>query len=141
ATVPTVSSTAVTSAEVGTAYSYDVQSSEEGSAGITYLLSTAPAGMTIDPNTGAITWTPTAAQVGSQNVVVQVVDAAGNGGTQTYAIAVTTTNDPPVATDDTNATDEDTALNIAAPGVLSNDTDPNGDTLTVTAFDAISTRG
>ncbi|NOG48614.1 MAG: cadherin-like domain-containing protein [Chloroflexi bacterium] len=32
--------------------------------------------------------------------------------------------------DDAYATDEDTALNVAAPGVLTNDTDVDGDTLT-----------
>ena len=39
-------------------------------------------------------------------------------------------NDPPVANDDSYSTDEDTTLNVAAPGVLGNDSDPEGDTLT-----------
>jgi len=39
-------------------------------------------------------------------------------------------NTPPVANDDDYSTDEDQLLNVTAPGVLSNDTDPNGDTLT-----------
>ncbi|HKY52887.1 MAG TPA: ExeM/NucH family extracellular endonuclease, partial [Anaerolineales bacterium] len=38
-------------------------------------------------------------------------------------------NAAPVATDDNYSTDEDTALNVAAPGVLANDTDGNGDAL------------
>ena len=38
---------------------------------------------------------------------------------------------PPVATDDTGNTDEDTPLSVPAPGVLANDSDPNGDSLTV----------
>ena len=37
---------------------------------------------------------------------------------------------PPVAADDSYATDEDTPLTVAAPGVLANDTDVDGDTLT-----------
>lgn len=37
---------------------------------------------------------------------------------------------PPVAGNDAYSTAEDTALNIAAPGVLGNDTDPAGNTLT-----------
>jgi VCBS repeat-containing protein len=40
------------------------------------------------------------------------------------------TNDSPVAVDDTYSTAEDTALTPAAPGVLANDTDANGDPLT-----------
>jgi len=142
ASIPSFSSTAVTQAKVGEAYSYNAQSSEEGNVGLTYLLSSPPAGMTIDQNSGVISWTPTASQIGNVNVVVQAVDAAGNTGTQSFTVVVSSDNDPPVATDDTGATDEDTVLNVAAPGVLSNDTDPNsGTTLTVSAFDATSTRG
>ncbi|MBE3136023.1 MAG: tandem-95 repeat protein [Thermoplasmata archaeon] len=39
-------------------------------------------------------------------------------------------NQPPVATPDSYSTNEDTTLTIAAPGVLGNDNDPDGDTLT-----------
>lgn len=142
ASVPTFSSTPITTASVGDAYSYDAQSSEEGTPGRTYLLANPPAGMTIHQDTGVISWTPSVAQIGNVNVTVQAVDAAGNTGTQAFTVAVTTSNDPPVATDDTGATDEDTLLSVVAPGVLSNDTDPDADdTLTVTVFDAASTRG
>jgi VCBS repeat-containing protein len=37
---------------------------------------------------------------------------------------------PPVANNDAYSINEDTTLNVSAPGVLSNDTDPNNDTLT-----------
>ncbi len=37
---------------------------------------------------------------------------------------------PPVANNDSYQTNEDTSLNVTAPGVLDNDTDPNNDTLT-----------
>jgi VCBS repeat-containing protein len=39
-------------------------------------------------------------------------------------------NSAPTALDDAYTTNEDTALTVSAPGVLSNDTDVNGDTLT-----------
>jgi hypothetical protein len=39
-------------------------------------------------------------------------------------------NQPPVAEDDAYATDEDTLLTVAAPGVLGNDTDADGDPIT-----------
>ena len=39
-------------------------------------------------------------------------------------------NDPPVALDDSYTTNEDTPLTVAAPGVLENDSDPDGDPLT-----------
>ena len=51
-------------------------------------------------------------------------------------------NDPPVAENDVATTDEDDQLTVGAPGVLSNDSDPNaGDTLTVTAVDTSETIG
>ncbi len=40
-------------------------------------------------------------------------------------------NDDPVAVLDEESTDEETALSIAAPGVLANDSDPDGDPVTV----------
>ncbi len=45
-------------------------------------------------------------------------------------VAPPPTNTPPVATNDTYTTNEDTALAVAAPGVLGNDTDADGDPLT-----------
>ena len=48
----------------------------------------------------------------------------------TVSITVTPVNDPPVANDDTYAVNEGGTLNMAAPGVLANDTDPDSPTLT-----------
>ena len=48
----------------------------------------------------------------------------------TVTITVTPVNDAPVAVDDTLRPTEDTALTVAAPGVLGNDTDVDGDPLT-----------
>ena len=41
-------------------------------------------------------------------------------------------NDPPVAVDDAYSTNEGVPLNVPAPGVLANDTDPQNDALTAT---------
>ena len=46
-------------------------------------------------------------------------------------------NRAPAAANDTYATDEDTALIVAAPGVLDNDTDANGDALTADLVDDV----
>jgi VCBS repeat-containing protein len=64
------------------------------------------------------------------DVTVQVSD--GNGGTDTQAIAVkvTNVNEAPVADDDAYTTDEDTPLAVAADGVLLNDADADGNTIT-----------
>jgi VCBS repeat-containing protein len=65
--------------------------------------------------------------------------ADGHGGTDTATITFTINgaNDAPVAVDDAYSTNEDTPLTVnAATGVLTNDTDPDADTLTVDQVNA-----
>jgi len=57
-------------------------------------------------------------------VVATYVD--GTRSDPSNLVTVTAINDPPVAEDDGYATDEDTPLSVAAPGVLGNDDDPDG---------------
>ena len=52
-----------------------------------------------------------------------------HGPVATTATPPPPSNEPPVATDDAYGTSEDTTLNVAAPGVLGNDSDVNGDSL------------
>jgi VCBS repeat-containing protein len=52
----------------------------------------------------------------------------------TLLITVNAVNDIPIAVNDVNAVYEDASLNVAASGVLSNDTDPEGNTLTVASI-------
>jgi hypothetical protein len=86
---PTISSTPVTSATVDAAYSYDVAVQFPGrDVCRTYSLTTQPAGMTIDPGTGLIAWTPGAGQTGANPVVVRVEDDLGGVATQTFTITV-----------------------------------------------------
>jgi hypothetical protein len=47
-------------------------------------------------------------------------------------------NDPPTAIADSYNTQEDTALVVGAPGILSNDTDPEDDLLTAIKVDDVS---
>jgi hypothetical protein len=67
--------------------------------GLTYSLNTAPAGMTIHPATGAITWTPTEAQgPGTHEVVVRVTDngVPALSHTTVFTVTVSEVNRPPV---------------------------------------------
>ncbi len=48
----------------------------------------------------------------------------------TVTVTVNDVNDPPVANNDTYSVDEDDTLNVSAPGVLDNDSDPDSDPLT-----------
>jgi hypothetical protein len=68
-------STAVTTATVGELYAYDVNAEDIEGDTLTYSLTTKPAGMTIDPATGLIEWTPTNANnSGIYDVLVKVAD-------------------------------------------------------------------
>lgn len=98
---PTITSTPVTAATVGQVYTYGVTATDPDAGDVlTFSLPTAPAGMTIDPTTGLIQWTPTPAQVGDQSVTVRVQDAGGLFATQSFTVTVApgVTNHPPAIT-------------------------------------------
>jgi hypothetical protein len=71
------------SAISGRGYVFDMQSGDEGQAGVSYSLQSAPAGMAIAPSTGVITWVPTAGQNGNQSFTVRLSDASINVAPQT----------------------------------------------------------
>ncbi|MCZ2341135.1 MAG: putative Ig domain-containing protein, partial [Bacteroidales bacterium] len=56
---------------------------------LSFGLSAAPVGMTIDPTTGALTWTPSADQLGNSVVTVTVSDGQGGTASQTFVVRVT----------------------------------------------------
>jgi VCBS repeat-containing protein len=80
---------------------------------------------------GTVKYTPNPNFHGTDSFTYTVSDGNGGSDTATVAVTVTPVNDAPVANPDTYTTDEDTRLDVAAPGVLGNDTDVDGDTLTV----------
>src|SRR5207247_2322965 len=59
----------------------------------------------------------------------RAIDGLADSGIATVSITITAVNDAPVAVNDSYITAEDTTLNVAAPGVLANDSDVDGDTL------------
>ncbi|MEX0864672.1 MAG: S8 family serine peptidase [Acidimicrobiia bacterium] len=77
-----------------------------------------------------VTYTPDQDFNGIDSFTYTISD--GNGGTDTASVTVTVNpvNDPPVANGDTDTTNMDTAVTKS---VLANDTDVDGDTLTVTS--------
>ncbi len=81
--------------------------------------------VTIDPVTGAVTYTPDDNYNGPDSFLYTVQDAAGNtSNPATVSITVNPVGDPPVAENDQATTDEDTAVVI---DVVANDSDPDGD--------------
>ncbi len=79
---------------------------------------------------GQFYYTPDPNYSGSDSCTYTVSDGEYTD-TAVININVTAVNDPPVAVDDEYTTAEDTALVVDSPGVLSNDTDPDGDSLGV----------
>lgn len=79
-------------------------------------------------NTSTVKYTPNAGYSGADSFSYTIDD--GNGGTDTASVAVTVdpVNDPPNAVDDAAGVDEDSTTTI---NVLANDSDPEGDSLSV----------
>ncbi|HEY3053365.1 MAG TPA: Ig-like domain-containing protein, partial [Thermoanaerobaculia bacterium] len=104
----------------------------EGSA-LTAVLATSPAhgSLTLNAN-GSFTYTPAANYSGTDTFTYKANDGSADSAPATVTINITAVNDAPVAVDDTYSTNEDTVLSPAAPGVLTNDVDADGNTLTPT---------
>jgi VCBS repeat-containing protein len=79
---------------------------------------------------GGFTYTPAANFNGTDTFTYRASDGTAQSSPATVTITVTARSDAPVAADNAYTADEDTALTVAAPGVLGNDSDPDGDQLT-----------
>ena len=98
---PSITSVAETSAAQDLLYQYQVTASDPDDQfgdSLEYVLVVAPQGMTIDPITGLIQWTPNDQQVGSHPVEVTVTDNGGLSDTQSYQLEVAGLNAAPVIT-------------------------------------------
>ncbi|QSZ42755.1 tandem-95 repeat protein [Sulfurimonas aquatica] len=84
-------------------------------------------------SSGVFTYTPTADFNGADNFTYTIRDVNGSLDTATVTVTVASINDAPVAVDDVASTTEDLALVIPVATLLSNDTDVDGDTLSITA--------
>jgi VCBS repeat-containing protein len=87
----------------------------------------------VNPDTGQVTYTPTSNFYGYDSFRYRVMDNVGmQSNIATVSIFVNPVNDVPVARNDVYWVSEDTARNIfGAKGLLANDTDVDGDSLTV----------
>src|SRR4030095_4154006 len=82
--------------------------------------------------TATVTYTPGPDYNGSDSFTFKASDGAINSNPSTVNITVTPANDNPNAVDDTPTVAEDSGANVI--NVLSNDTDVDTDTLTVSAI-------
>lgn len=83
----------------------------------------------VSTNGTTVSYTPNANYFGSDSFTYTIDD--GNGGNDTAMVSVTVTNvnDAPLAAGEAYNVNQDTVLNVPAPGVLANDSDIDGDSL------------
>lgn len=79
---------------------------------------------------GTVTYTPAEDFFGADAFTYRICDGDGGCDIGTVSLTVNPVPDAPVANGDSYEVDEDQSLNVAAPGVLDNDTDADGDALT-----------
>ncbi|MBN2477231.1 MAG: tandem-95 repeat protein [Pirellulales bacterium] len=79
---------------------------------------------------GSFLYVPHAHFNGTDQFAYRASDGWSDSDVATVTLAVASANDPPSAADDDYAAHDDAPLQVAAPGVLANDTDLDGDGLT-----------
>lgn len=86
---------------------------------------------------GSFTYTPTANYNGADSFAYQAVSGGVPSLPTTVSLTINPLNDPPVAANDAYGVTAGQTLNVAAPGVLSNDSDIDGDTLSAVNYSAL----
>ena len=99
--------------------------------GLLYTLVSGPAGMVIEPVSGELRWTPTAAQAGDVSVTVRVTDLRGLSSTDTFMLSVPPNHAPVI---DSAPTTEATATEVYEYEVEASDID--GDLLSYSLVSA-----
>ncbi len=86
----------------------------------------------------AVRYTPAANFFGSDSFTYTASDGHGGTSVGTVSVTVTNVNDAPVAAPNSYSVNQDSVLSVAAPGVLGNDTDVDGDVLAALLSSGVS---
>jgi VCBS repeat-containing protein len=105
---------------------------------LTYAIVAQPAHGTVVLVDNVATYTPALNYTGPDSFTFKANDGMLDSNVATVSITVTPVNDAPVAVDDEYTVAEKDTLTIAAPGVLANDVDVDGDALTAILVDDVS---
>jgi uncharacterized repeat protein (TIGR01451 family) len=104
-------------------------SDPDGNAITAQVVSTTVNGaLTLNVN-GSFNYTPNPNFNGIDGFTYRATDGSNFSSAVSATITVTPINDPPAAVNDDYSLNEDTVLNVARPGVLANDSDPDGEAL------------
>ena len=87
---------------------------------------------------GSFSYTPAANVSGIDSFTYRAASGTASSNVATVTITVNPVNDPPVAQNNAYSMSQGGTLTVAAPGVLANDTDPDGNTLAAADFGAAS---
>ncbi|MFW9968042.1 MAG: Ig-like domain-containing protein, partial [Candidatus Thorarchaeota archaeon] len=105
--------------------------------GITAILEAGPLAGSLTLNgDGSFEYIPVPDFNGVDTFIYSVSDGFEESNNATVTITVNAVNDAPVGVDDGYTIDEDTSLDLAAPGILENDYDVDGDALLAALIDA-----
>lgn len=125
--------TAVTDEDTAISINVLANDSDADGDALTVIAANAANGDIVIEADGALTYTPDADFNGVDTVTYTIDDGNGGQNSADVAVTVNAVNDGPVSADDNASTDEDISVSI---NVLGNDTDADGDTLTVIAASA-----
>ena len=91
---PVIISEPIITATEDQLYSYQVEASDPNGDTLTYFSIIKPEGMSINSESGLLTWTPTNNQVGIHQIIIEISDGKQSA-TQSFKIEVINVNNPP----------------------------------------------
>ena len=112
-----------------TAVPITLTASDSNNDPLTYAVVTQPAHGSLSGSAPNVSYQPAANYNGPDSFTFKANDGQADGNTATVSITVAAVNDPPFANADAYSTPASTTLTINAPGVLSNDGDIDGPSL------------
>jgi hypothetical protein len=86
---PQITSVPISIVEAGQSYQYDVEAFDPEGAALRFSFAgPAPAGMSIDPASGVVAWSPAASDVGGRTIAVRAADSSGAFDEQSFPLDV-----------------------------------------------------
>ena len=131
---PPVASNQSVSTNENVALDGQVSATDADGDSLTYSVVASPTAGTLTLNAnGSFVYTPITSYSGSDSFTFRAFDGQAYSNVATVSITVNPAQ-PPVANNDSYSTPENTVISVGAPGVLGNDSDPNGLPLTAVLY-------
>lgn len=95
---PRFTSAPPTTAAAGATFAYQAQIVDPDQDPVTFVLDQAPAGLSLDPQTGLLLWQTASATRGDFPITIRAIDPYGAEATQSFTLSVRSANAPPAIT-------------------------------------------